>query len=374
MQLKVVRVNASSGRDLLKFIKFPLNLYSHSEYYVPHLIFERKNFFNPLKNPFFKHAEAEYYLALSAKGKVLGRISAHIDWSYVKFQEEKSGFFGFFDCVDDFEVVKALFERVYDFHRKRGMEMILGPMNFNTNGEVGLLVNGFDTIPFIMMPYNYSYYGRLMEDSGFDKVKDLYAYYINYDGTVPEFIKRISERVKKRYGIYLRNFNLKDFDSDLQLVKKIYNSAWEKNWGFVPMSDDDIDYLASNMKQIIDPYLAYFAYVGNQPAGFFLALPDYNLILKELKGRLFPFGFLKLLWGRSRIDRLRVLVMGVIDKYRRSGIEAAMFEEIYRVGPSNGYFEGEVSWILEDNLIMNRLISRIVKDPYRIYRVYGKQL
>jgi hypothetical protein len=373
-QLRIVAVNPSSGKDLLEFIKFPLNLYSQSPYYVPHLVFERKSFFNPKKNPFFKHADVEYYLALSDDGEVLGRISAHVDWNYVKFQEEKSGFFGFFDCVDDAEVAGVLFERVFDFHRKKGMELVLGPMNFNTNDEVGLLVKGFDTIPFIMMPYNYPYYQSLIEASGFDRIKDLYAYHIKYDGTVPEFIHRISERIKNRHGIRLRNFSLKDFETDLQLVKKIYNSAWEKNWGFVPMTDDDIDYLAANMKQLMDPSLSYFAYVGDQPAGFFLALPDYNLIFKKMNGQLFPFGFLKLLWGKRSIDRLRVLVMGIIAEHRKSGIEAAMFDEIYRAGPANGYFEGEVSWILEDNVVMNRLIERIVEHPYKICRIYGKSL
>jgi hypothetical protein len=374
LELKVVTVNASSGQELLKFIKFPLSLYSQSPYYVPHLLFERKNFFNPRKNPFFKHAEVEYYFALSDNGEVLGRISAQVDWNYVKFQKEKSGFFGFFDCVDDSEVAGSLFEKVCDYHRKKGMESVLGPMNFNTNDELGLLVNGFDTSPYFMMPYNYPYYGRLIEICGYDKAKDLYAYHVKYDGTVPEFITRISARIKKRYGIYLRRFNLKNFDSDLQLVNKIYNSAWEKNWGFVPRTDEDIEYIAADMKQIVDPSLAYFAYVGDQPAGFFLALPDYNLIFKKMKGRLFPFGFLKLLLGRRKIDRLRVLVMGVIEEYRKSGIEAAMFEEIYRVGPLNGYFEGEISWILEDNVAMNRIISRIVSEPYKTYRIYRKRL
>lgn len=372
--MKVVTLDASSGKDRLKFIKYPLQLYSHSEYYVPHLILERKNFFNPRKNPFFKHADVEYYLALSDNGEVLGRVSAQIDWNYIERQKDKSGFFGFFDCVDDVAVAEALFEKVYEFHRKRAMGAVIGPMNFNTNDELGLLVDGFDTIPYIMMPYNYPYYENLIAHCGFAKVKDLYAYHVEYDGTVPEFITRISARVKKRYGIQLRKFNLKDFDSDLQLVNTIYNSAWANNWGFVPRTDEDIEYIAADLKQIVDPDLAYFAYVGDQPAGFFLALPDYNLIFRKLKGRLFPFGILKLLLGRKNIDRLRVLVMGVIKEYRKIGIEAPMFEEIYRVGPTNGYFKGEISWILEDNVPMNRIISRIVEKPYKIYRVYGKEL
>jgi GNAT superfamily N-acetyltransferase len=316
----------------------------------------------------------EYYLALSSRGEILGRISAHIDWNYVKFQEEKAGFFGFFDCPDSAEIASALLETACDFHRKRGMKMVLGPMNFNTNDEVGVLIKGFDTIPSIMTPYNYPYYGALIERCGFVKVKDLYAYCYDYSGTIPLVIQRISERVKKRARVSLRCLDMKNFASDLQQIKKIYNSAWEKNWGFVPMTDREIEYLAYNLKPIIDPSLALFASVDNQPVGFLLALPDYNLILKNLKGHLLPFGFLKLLWKRRSIDRIRVLVIGVIDEYRGIGIESAMLEELYHVGPPKGYVKGEASWILEDNAVPNRMIARVAGDPSKIYRIYGKEL
>lgn len=372
--MRIIDVHPSSKKDLSKFIKFPLSLYSESHYYVPHLLYERKKFFNPRKNPFFHHADVEYYLALSSRGEVLGRVSAHIDWNYVKFQQEKAGFFGFFDCVNDIEVARALLETACDFHRKRGMEGVFGPMNFNTNDEVGVLIKGFDVIPSIMTPYNYPYYGGLIEGCGFGKVKDLYAYYYEYHGTIPLVIQRISERVRNRSRVYLRSLDMKNFASDLKLVKKIYNSAWGKNWGFLPMTDSEIEYLAYNLKPIIDPSLALFAYVGDQPVGFLLALPDYNLIFKDLKGRLLPFGFVKLLWVRRKIDRMRVIVMGVVEGYRGIGIESAMLEEIYRVGPLKGYVKGEASWILEDNAVPNRMIAKVAGDPYKIYRIYGKKL
>jgi GNAT superfamily N-acetyltransferase len=372
--LRIVEVHPSSKKDFSRFIKFPLSLYSESSYYVPHLLYERKNFFNFQKNPFFQHATVEYYLALSSRGEVLGRISAHIDWNYVKFQEKKVGFFGFFDSSDSAEVASALLETACDFHRKRGMKRVLGPMNFTTNDELGVLIKGFDDFPSIMTPYNYPYYGVLIEKCGFVKVKDLYAYHYDYNGTIPLVIQRITERVKNRSRVYLRSLEMKNFASDIKLVKKIYNSAWGKNWGFVPLTDSEIEYFAYNLKPIIDPSLALFAYVGNQPVGFLLALPDYNLILKDLKGRLLPFGFVKLLWRRQKIDRIRVIVMGIIEGYRGIGIESAMLEEIYRVGPLKGYFKGEASWILEDNAIPNRMIARVAGDPYKIYRIYGKKL
>jgi hypothetical protein len=371
--LRIVAFNASSKKELLRFIKFPLRLYSESNYYVPHLLYERKNFFNPRKNPFFDHADVEYYLAFSEGGEVLGRISAHIDWNFVKFQGKRVGFFGFFDCVDDVEVAGALLETACDFHRKKEMESVLGPMNFNTNHEVGVLAKGFDSNPFMMMPYNFPYYLELIETCGFLKAKDLYGYYADW-GPTPEVLKRVSERVKRRSGVYLRNLDIKNFDSELELFKGIYNSAWEENWGFVPLTDKEMDYLAKDLVQLIDPSLAYFAYSGDQPVGFFLALPDFNQVLKKVKGRLFPFGLFKLLWWRRRINRMRVLIMGVTGEHRQSGIEAVMLEELFRVTPLSGYIGGEISWILEDNAVTNRITSKITGEPYKIYRIYGKNL
>jgi len=371
--LRVISFYSSSKKELLKFIKFPLSLYSQSKYYVPHLLFERKNFFNPKRNPFFDHAEVKYYLALSDQGEVLGRISAHIDWNYVGFHEEKAGFFGFFDCVDDVAVARALLESACDFHSKRGMNSILGPMNFNTNQEVGVLAEGFESNPFIMMPYNYPYYLDILDACGFVKAKDLYAYWVSHD-TTPSVFARISRRVREKSGVALKNLDLKNLHTELEVVKKIYNSAWEKNWGFVPMTDSEIDFLAYNLKQIVDPALAFFVYLADQPVGFFLGLPDYNQVLKEMKGRLFPFGLFKLVWGKRKINRMRILIMGVINEHRHSGIEAVMLEEIYRVTPLKGYIGAELSWILEDNAVMNRIISRLASEPYKVYRIYGKSL
>jgi GNAT superfamily N-acetyltransferase len=372
--LKIVAVKPSSRKDLLRFITFPLTLYSDSKYYVPHLIFERKSFFNPRNNPFFKHADVEYFLALSKEGAILGRVSAHIDWKYVRHHGENTGFFGFFDCIDNIDVARALLDAACNSLREKGMNGIMGPMNFSTNDEVGVLVKGFDSFPFIMMPYNFPYYGKLIKEGGFEKAKDLYAYYAEYDGTTPESFKRISERMKRRSGVYLRNLDMRNFTSDLKIIGQIFNSAWEKNWGFRPMTDDEVAYLGKNLKPIVDPEIVFFAYIDDRPVGFFIAIPDYNVVLKELKGRLFPFGFLKLLGVRKKVGQMRVLVMGVVDEYRRSGIESILLEHIFSAGPRSGYPKGELSWVLEDNVLMNKIISRIVPDPYKIYRIYDKEL
>ena len=364
----------STKKELLDFITYPHQLYKESSCYVPHLIFERKQFFHPDKNPFFAHGEVLYFLARGKGGNILGRATAHIDRKYLKYHGNQTGFFGFFDSVDDGCVAAALMEAVEEFHRDRGMERVIGPMNFNTNDEVGVLTRGFDSPPFIMMPYNYPYYGALLEGRGFAKEKDLYAYYTEYSGFIPRGIERVSARMKRKTPVRIRKFDLKHFERELGVVKKIYNSAWADNWGFIPMDGREIEYLAKNLKPVIDPSIAFFACLDDEEVGFFIAIPDFNIILKKMGGRLFPFGFLHFFISKKKINRMRVLVMGVVEQYRHAGVEAVMLEEIYRTAPSAGYPRGELSWILEDNHVMNRIISRIVSEPYKTYRVYGKEL
>ena len=335
---------------------------------------ERKSFFTPSKNPFYSHAEVALFLLRSRSGNLLGRISAHIDRHFNDFHGEATGLFGFFDCVDDPHCASLLFEAAKNFLRDRGMKTVLGPMNFTTNDEVGLLVKGFEGIPFLMMPYNYDYYGSLVEKNGFEKAKDLYAYYLRYEGETPEFVRKMSDRVKKSTRITVRTLEMKNFKRELNLVKTIYNDAWEKNWGFVPLTDAQIDHLAADLKPLINPSIVYFAFVDNEPAGFFMAMPDYNMLFREMKGRLLPFGIFRLLLGKKKINRLRVLTMGVAKKFRHLGVEMIMLDEIYRRGPKEGFVAGELSWILEDNTVMNRIAIRLCGAPYRTYRIYQQPL
>jgi hypothetical protein len=364
----------TSRKDLTEFIRFPRRLYADSPWYVPHLEFERRSFFSPAGNPFFDHAEAALFLLRSAGGETLGRISAHVDNHFNDFHGVKRGHFGFFDCVDDPSAASLLLDTAESFLRGRGMEDLIGPLNFTTNDEVGVLVEGFDSLPYIMMPYNFPYYGGLLEGGGYEKAKDLYAYTVLYRGGVPDFVARLSSRVRKSSRISVRPLDIKNLDGELALVKRIYNEAWEKNWGFVPMTDRQVEHLASELKPLINPSIVYFAFLGDEPAGFFMALPDYNVLLKGMKGRLFPFGIFRLLMGRKKIKRLRVLTMGVVKKYRHLGMEMVFLDEIYRRGPENGFTSGELSWILEDNKVMNRIAHRLCGDPYRTYRVYRKKL
>jgi GNAT superfamily N-acetyltransferase len=367
-------VPVGSRRDLVEFIRFPRHLYRGSAHYVPHLEIERKGFFNPRKNPFYSHAEVGLFLLRSRSGKVLGRISAHIDRHFNDIHGEGIGFFGFFDSVDDPRCATLLFDAAKGFLRDRGMKNVLGPMNFTTNDEVGLLVEGFEGLPFLMMPYNYDYYRPLIEKNGFEKAKDLYAYYLRYKGETPEFVRKMSSRVKKSTRISVRTMDMKNFNSELDLVKTIYNDAWEKNWGFVPLTDAQIDHLAADLKPLVNPSIIYFAFVDGEPAGFFMALPDYNMLFREMDGRLLPFGIFRLLLGKKKINRLRVLTMGVARKFRRLGVEMIMLDEIYRRGPQEGFSAGELSWILEDNTVMNRIATRLCGEPYRTYRIYRQSL
>jgi len=370
--LTVHRVDGRS--DLAEFIRFPLRLYRSSNYYVPHIEMERKAFFNSSRNPFYSHADVALFIVRSGKGETLGRISAHIDHHFNAVHGGRTGHFGFFDCFEEGEQAALLVESAANYLRDRGMTSILGPLNFTTNDEVGTLVKGFDGVPFLMMPYNYPYYGPLLEQCGFQKAKDLFAYYLTYSGETPDFVRKTSARARKSKRISIRPLNLRRFKDEMTLIKKIYNDAWEKNWGFVPLTDEQINHLARDLKPLINPELVYFAFVDGEPAGFFMALPDYNVLFKKMNGRLLPFGVFRLLFGRRKINRLRVLTMGVARTFRHFGIEMVMIDEIYRRGPENGFAYGELSWILEDNDVMNRIARRLCGEPYRVYRAYHKTL
>ena len=372
MQATVVPVRGKA--DLGEFIRLPNRLHRDSPWYVPQLEFERRRFHDPERNPFFAHASVEYFLARAPDGTVLGRVTAHTDGNFDAVHGGRTGFFGFFECVDDPAVAGALLAAAEAALRARGAERVLGPMNFSTNAEVGTLVAGFEGVPYLMMPWTPPHYTRLLEAAGYARAKDLFAYLISWHGATPDFIARIAGRARRSARIAVRKLEMRRFREELNLVKTIYNAAWARNWGFVPMADAEIEHMAAELKPLIDPALVYLVFVEGEPAGFFLGVPDYNLLLHRIRGRLFPFGVFRLLLGRRRIGRLRVLTMGVVEKHRRLGLEAVMIEEIHREGPPRGYLEAEMSWILEDNVAMNAIAERLCGPPYRTYRIWGKPL
>jgi hypothetical protein len=361
-----------SRKDLKRFIKFPWKVYSGDPYWVPPLISERKAFFNPAKNPFYEHAEVQLFLARRA-GEVVGTISAHINHNHNEFQEEKTGFFGFFECVEDYAVAEELLDRARDWVTEREMDTMRGPMSFSTNEECGLLVDGFDGSPVILMTYNPRYYVDFFERYGLKKAMDLYAYRKMVE-PIPDGLVKAAEKAMEESNVMIRTIRLDDFEAEVERIRTIYNSAWSKNWGFVPMTEKEFYHLARELKPIVEPDFLLYAEVEGEPAGFSLVLPDANQALKHLNGRLFPFGFFKLLYYMKRINFLRVIVLGVLHKYHKLGLGAIFYMKIWKAGLEKGYKGGEMSWILENNEPMNRGLQMAGAEIYRTYRVYDLPL
>ena len=360
-------------KALRQFITFPWIVYCDDPYWVPPLISEQKGLFNRKKNPFFRHAYVELFLA-RRNGRVIGRIVSIVNQNHNSFHNDKVGFFGFFECLNDVDAAHALLSTACDWLRDRGMDTMRGPMNFSTNEECALLIDGFDSSPAIMMPYNPKYYVDFMDSFGLKKGRDLFAYSLTDDQVPPEDLQAKLEKIRKRAGIVIRKLNMKDFNGEIQRVKEVYNSAWSRNWGFVPMTDEEINHMAHQLKRIIDPDIAYFAEIEGEPIGFFLALPDINQALKKINGRLFPFGLLKLLWHSRKIDGVRAPILGVIHKYQNKGIAPMFGVKSFIEGTKKGYLRGELSWILEDNIVVRRNLERMGAKVYKMYRIYEMPL
>ncbi len=383
MGVKVVPVKTK--KELNRFIKLPWKLYKDDPNWVPPLLTDIKSKLDKKKNPLFSHVDAEYFLAYK-DGSLAGRITAHIDHLYNETWNEKSGFFGFFESVNDQEVASALFETVEKWHRERGMDRVMGPFEFNTNDEVGLLIEGFDTPPMIMMPHHKPYYKDLIEKQGYTKIKDLVAYIFRRDdkdlmNKLEKVLKRIKANAEwaMRNGFTMRPINLKNLKAEVERLKEIYNEAWSKNWGFVPFTDPEFDELAKGLKAIADPDLAPIVeYVRpdgtKEPAGFSLVLPDINPIVKKINGRLFPFGFIKLLLELPKIKRGRLLTLGVKHKFHKKGVDSLLYYQTFTQALKKGYEAVEASWILEDNMQMRKPIEFMGGKIYKVYRVFVKNL
>jgi len=359
-----------------QFIKFPFQLYKNTPYekfWVPPLISESKKLLSS-GNPFWKHAKIKIFLAQD-NGKIVGRCAAIIDQNHIEVHNEKCGFFGFFDCINDIIVAKSLLDEVKKFLKSEGMEIIKGPANPSANDEYGLLIDGFDSSPVIMMTYNPPYYIDLIEKSGFKKAKDLYAWIRSAHDDAPPRIARIVEMVKKRENIKVRPLDIKNFQRDVQHFKDIYNSAWEKNWGFVALTDEEIDYMAEGLKPMVDPRIFHFLEVNGVPVAATLAVPDYNFVLKKLDGKMGPVGIIKFLYWRKKIKLIRLMALGVKKEFRGKGLEAVLYHEILQACRKYGYpLGGELSWTLEDNDPINKGIEAMGGVLYKKYRIYEDKL
>lgn len=371
---KIIEVISNS--DINDFIKVPFDIYQGNSSWVPQLISESRKLLNPHVNPFFLHSQAKYFLA-KKDGRPVARIAGIINNRHNEFHEEKTGFFGFFDCPNDPALAADLFEMAANYARESGMSRLLGPANFSSNDDWGFLTDAFDKPPVFMMPYNPLYYLDLAEKSGFIKAKDLIAYYIDDKTQIPEKAIKIAEMVRRKHNIEVRKIDLSNFDKELVTVREIYNNAWSKNWGFVPMTEEEINHTAGDFKKILDPDIVFLAFVNGTPAGFSLALPDLNMVFKKMHGRLLPFGLFKFVWHtkiRKSVNGVRIMAMGVVHEFRKLGIDNVFYLDTYRHGVKKGYSWAELSWILEDNVLMNKALLMIGAVPYKRYRLYEKKL
>lgn len=371
-EIQVVPLNTRRQKSL--FIKFPWKVYRRDPYWVPPLISERKRFLNSKINPFFHHAQVKLFLAYKGK-EILGRIAAVVDDQYINYYHQKVGFFGLFECLPDYSVAHALFQSAEKWIKEMGMEVIQGPMNLSTNHECGLLIEGFDSSPVFMTPYNPPYYREYLENYGFQKVKDLYAYFVNFSRYEKGKLEKKIERVLSRRNLRVRPVNLKDFENEAQTMREIYNSAWGNNWGFVPMTDEEFWYMGKELKKIVIPDLALVAELDGKAVGFTLTVPDINQVLKRLSGRLFPWGIFKWFYYYKKIDVFRALVLGIIEKYRHLGLDLLLYVKLAEAAKKNGYLKWEISWILEDNVgVHNVLRKRLNAQPYKRYRIFEKAI
>ncbi|MBA4159552.1 MAG: N-acetyltransferase [Gemmatimonadetes bacterium] len=365
----------AAGESLRRFVDLAWKINAADPHWVPPLRMSLNATLDRRKHPFHRHAEVAYFLA-ERGGEAAGRIAAIVNHRHNEFHEEKTGFFGFFESVDDPQVADALLGAAAEWLRARGMERMRGPTSFSTNEEapLGVLVEGFDSAPFIMMAHNPPYYDRLLMDAGLRKAKDLLAYYLD-DVNPHERLRRGVERIAKREGVAVRPLNMRRFKEDVDIIKSIYNAAWTRNWGFVPMTDEEFDYVAKDFKPIVDPNLCLIAEVKGEPVGFSLALPDINQVLKKIPGgRLFPFGIFHFLREKRRMRGIRVITLGFRPGYQHQGLGALLYLRGWQTGAERGYRRGEASWILEDNLDMRRPLENMGADPYKRFRIYEQPL
>jgi hypothetical protein len=374
--IKLKRVETKS--DWSDFIDLPWDIYLQDPYWVSPLKIAVRDMLDVNKNPFFKHASMLPLVAYRG-GKRVGRAVGVIDDSHNRFHQEQTAFFGFFECINDPEISDHLFNEVARWSKERGMTTLRGPVNLSTNYECGLLVEGYKDPPTVMMTYNPPYYAELFEKWGFAKSKDLYAYNIDTKVKFSDRLLAHAEKLKQRGHVTFRCVNMKKFEEEVDLILDIYNDAWEKNWGFVPMEPEEFRHMAKDLKQVLDPRLLLIAEVHGEPAGFALTLPDINQALKKIKdGKLFPTGLLKLLWHakgpgrRKTITRLRILTLGIKKAYRETGIGPLLYTEYHKLGTTLGYRGGEASWILEDNIPMNKALKMMCGERYKTYRLYDK--
>jgi GNAT superfamily N-acetyltransferase len=373
--LKILPV--SEKKEKASFIDFPHELYRNDMNYVPELFIAQRDLLDPKHHPFFLHSKLQLFIAKDENDKVVGRIAAIRNNNHNKFNGTNDGFFGFFDVIDDYEVAEKLLDTAKNWLLQEGLNNMIGPVNFSTNEPSGMLIDGFDKPPFVMMTHNWSYYPQFMDKYGFKKHTDLFAYILETFGVSDKSVKmtQVLEERLMRKGITIRPINVKKFKEEVAKIKKVYNSAWDKNLGFVPMTDEEFNYLANDLKLLLIPEFCLVAEYNGEFIGFSLAVPNVNKIqIKIKRGRLFPFGLIKLLLGKGKIDELRIITLGVLEDYRKMGIEAVFFGKNIAEAQKRKYGKNEASWILENNTLMNQAMINMGGYVHKTYRIYNKEI
>jgi hypothetical protein len=371
-----VEVRPLAGRgELSAFIKLPWRLYSGASNWVPPLLSERRRHLNRGHNPFFEHANAEYFLAWRG-GEPVGRISAHVDHRLNDFQNNHWGLFGFFESIDDESVAGALFDCAEAWLREFGRDRMVGPLDFSTNHECGLLVEGHELKPQVLENWHHPYYRELFERAGMRKAMDLYKWQIltaEPERVLP-VIYELADSLEANHGIRVRNMRRRDFEAEVRRFMEVYNAAWESNWAFVPLTDGELKAYAKELKPILDERYAYVAEKDGEVVGAALTLPDINKVLATLNGRLLPVGWVKILRERRRIDELRVFALGVKHEYRHTGTAAAFYAEHWRECLRRHITRVETGWILETNESMNRAMEALGGDIVKRYRIFERPI
>jgi GNAT superfamily N-acetyltransferase len=368
-QIEVSEV--SSRRDRNAFIKFPWRIYANDPAWVPPLIVERKRFLDRKRHPFYQHGDAELFLARK-NGEIVGRIMASDDPNYNALHQTNIGCFGLFECVDDADVAAALFDAAENWLRARGRAEIMGPIDYSTNYVCGLLIDGFQHPPTLLTAHNPPYYARLIEVCSFVKAKDWFAWWFSEFPEPAKRLRKIAVARANRQGIKVRPANLDDLQGEARVLQTIYNQAWKKNWGFVPMTEAEADHMAREMKPLLEPEGLLIA-ESDEPVAFIIAVPDINAALRKINGRLFPTGLIKLLYYKRKIRTARLIALGVMEKYRRTGIAEALVLRIMDEALKRG-FTGEISMTLEDNVLVNRFIEALGARRYKTYRIYRRAI
>lgn len=365
-------------RELKRFVKVPFRLHREHPQWVPPLIYERMRFLDRGKNPYFEHAEAEYFLA-EREGEPVGRISAQVDERWDEFQGGRDAMFGFFETTEGPEVASALLAAAEEWAGERGRERLLGPMDFTTNDEIGILVEGFERPPMILQNWHPPFYRELLEGAGYGKAMDLLMWYLELgelkegDQFAPE-IHAAAEKALRDEGVTIRNFSKRNLDEEMLRFRDVYNEAWADNWGFVPPTDAEVEFHAGLLKQVLDEDWGFIAEKEGETVGVAFTLPDINQALAKTGGRLLPLGWLRFLRARSRIDRVRVFALGVKNAYRHTGVAAGLYLKHLEAASPDGIPAGETGWILETNKPMNRAMEGMGGEIVKRYRVYEKAL